>query len=334
MSTIYLVHQGSVVSKKQGRFQFQGEREAQQDIPIREISKILLYGNIHLTTPVISTCLTRQIPVVFLSQSGKYKGHLWSADGGEITSEFAQFERRNDENFRLETARSLVRGKLQNSKILLLRLNRKRRVRQVAEAIGSLNANLRSLWMAQTVDQIRGLEGTSAAQYFPALGRLVQVEAFRMTKRTRRPPTDPINALLSFGYTLLYNHVLSLILVEGLNPYIGNLHRSDRKETHLAFDLMEVFRSPVVDSLVLRLVNQGIIKPDDFQLPAKNGGIYLNDDARRRFLRQFESRISESTAYSGRSEPVAYRRAIQLQVQDYKKSVASGVAYEPFLRAL
>lgn len=334
MSTIYLVHQGSIVSKKQGRFQFAGAEQLPQDIPVREISKMLLYGNIHLTTPVIATCLQRQIPVVFLSQSGKYKGHLWSADGGEITSEFAQFDRRQDEAFTLETARAVVRGKLQNSKRLLLRLNRKRRVDQVAEAIGGINADLRALEMVQSVEQLRGYEGSSAARYFPALGRLIQPEGFALTQRTRRPPTDPINALLSFGYTLLYNNVLSLILVEGLNPYLGNLHRSDRKETHLAFDLMEAFRSPIVDSLVLRLVNQGIIGPEDFQPPAKNGGVYLSDGARRQFLQQFELRISELTAYADRPESVEYRRAIQLQVQDYKRSLLSGVPYEPFLRAV
>lgn len=334
MSTIYLVHQGSTVSKKQGRFQFKGAEQVPQDIPVREISKILLYGNIHLTTPVITTCLQQQIPVVFLSQSGRYKGHLWSVDGGEITSELAQFDRRQDETFSQETARSIVRGKLQNSKRLLLRLNRKRRIDQVAEAIGGINADLRALEMVRTVEQLRGYEGSSAARYFPALGRLIRAEGFELVRRTRRPPTDPINALLSFGYTLLYNNVLSFILVEGLNPYLGNLHRSDRKETHLAFDLMEAFRSPVVDSLVLRVVNQAIIGPNDFLPPAKNGGVYLSDGARRQFLQQFELRISELTAYPGRAEPVEYRRAIQLQVQDYKRSLPDGVPYEPFLRAV
>ena len=264
----------------------------------------------------------------------QYKGHLWSVDGGEMTSQFAQFERRQDEVFSLETARSIVCGKLQNSKRRLLRLNRKRRITQVAEAIGGINADLRSLDGVHTVEHLRGYEGSSAARYFPALGRLIRAEGFELVQRTRRPPADPINALLSFGYTLLYNNVLSFILVEGLTPYLGNLHRSDRKETHLAFDLMEAFRSPIVDSLVLRLVNQGIIGPDDFQLPAENGGVYLSDGARRRFLQQFESRISEATAYSGRPEPVEYRRAIQLQVKDYKRSLLDGVPYEPFLRAV
>ena len=332
MSTVYLTQQGSVVSKKQGRFQFKVADEPQQDIPVREISKMLLYGNIHLTTPVISTCLYEQIPVFFLSQAGKYKGHLWSVQSGELTAELTQFERHGDERFRLETARVIVQGKLTNARQLLLRLNRKRHSDSVAQAIAGTDADLRAIEQSSSVDQLRGYEGSAAARYFPALGQLLQSEDFELLRRTRRPPTDPINALLSFGYTLLYNNVLSFLLVEGLNPYLGNLHRSERKETHLAFDLMEAFRSPVVDSMVLRLVNQRIITAEDFQLPAENGGIYLSDAARRVFLKQFEVRLSTMTAYGDRAEPVEYRRVIQLQVQDYKRAMMAGVAYEPFLR--
>ena len=145
MSTIYLVQQGGVVTKKQNRFQIKVPDEPQKNIPVREISKLLLYGNIHLTTPVISTCLYEQIPVFFLSRSGKYKGHLWSAQSGELTAELAQFERHTDSGFRLAMARSIVRGKLLNSKQLLLRLNRKRRCDQVAEAIEGINSDLRAV---------------------------------------------------------------------------------------------------------------------------------------------------------------------------------------------
>jgi CRISPR-associated protein Cas1 len=143
-----------------------------------------------------------------------------------------------------------------------------------------------------------------------------------------------VNSLLSFGYTLLYNNVLSLILAEGLNPYLGNLHRSERKETHLAFDLMEEFRSPVVDSLVIKLVNKQALKPTDFTWFSEAGGTYLEEQGRRVFLKAFEARINEMTAHSDVQEQVSYRRAIQLQIRRYKKCLLDGVPYEPFLRAV
>jgi CRISPR-associated protein Cas1 len=156
---------------------------------------------------------------------------------------------------------------------------------------------------------------------------------FSLTERNRRPPKDPVNALLSFGYTLLFNNVLSLILAEGLNPYLGNLHRSDRKEPHLAFDLVEEFRAPIVDSLVIALVNQKILRPTDFTYPNAEAGVYLETGARRVFLKYFEERISETMTHPRTQQQVSYRRAIQLQVQQYKQCLQSSEVYQPFIRS-
>ena len=133
---------------------------------------------------------------------------------------------------------------------------------------------------------------------------------------------------------MLYNNVLSLILAEGLNPYLGNLHRSDRKETHLAFDLMEEFRSPVVDTLVMNLVNKKTLKPTDFTWFDKDGGVYLTDMPRRIFLKAFEDRINELVSHADVQAKVSYRRAIQLQIRRYKKCLLDEFPYEAFLRAV
>ena len=183
------------------------------------------------------------------------------------------------------------------------------------------------------LESLRGYEGSGAARYFPAFGQLLLDPVWDFAQRHRRPPTDPINAMLSFGYTLLFNNVLSLLLAEGLNPYLGNLHRSDRKEPHLAFDLMEEWRSPLVDTLILSLANKQSIKPDEFTAGA-NGGVYLTETARRRFLGYFEQRVSTHVAHPDAPEPVMYRRAMQLQIRRYKRSLLQSVPYEPFLRAV
>jgi CRISP-associated protein Cas1 len=126
---------------------------------------------------------------------------------------------------------------------------------------------------------------------------------------------------------------LSLILAEGLNPYLGNLHRSERKEMHLAFDLMEEWRSPIVDSLVITLINKKILRPTDFTFPNAEGGIYLNDGARRVFLKYFEERISEEITHPALQQPVSYRRAMQWQIQHYKRCLQDSKPYQPFIRA-
>jgi CRISPR-associated protein Cas1 len=336
MSTLYLVQQGTTLRKEQGRFlvDLPGDQadEEQLAIPIQEIERVLVMGNIQLTNAAISSCLDAQIPVVFLSHTGFYKGHLWSAELSDLAAETAQFQRYSDSDFQLEMAKTLVWGKLVNSKQLLLRANRKRQHEVVEGEITGLTRDIRSVELVTALESLRGYEGTAAARYFSAFGQLLMNPGFSFTTRNRRPPTDPVNSMLSFGYTLLFNNVLSLILAEGLNPYLGNLHRSDRKEMHLTCDLMEEFRSPIVDSLVLTLINQQTMKPENFVISGHNGGVYLTDAARRTFLRNFEERISSKTKHPDVKGQVPYRRAIQLQIQRYKRTLLESVPYEAFLR--
>lgn len=337
MATLYLVQQGTTLRKEHGRFLLQPSSTQATvqslDVPIRDVEQILVFGNIHLTTAAIASCLEAEVPVMFLSQAGQYRGHLWSAQQSSLSAEFAQFSQHSNPDFQREMARSIVLGKLGNCRQLLLRLNRKRNLESVVTAIAGIHQDMRSAAQAESVESLRGYEGIAAARYFPAFGQLLLDPAWSFSQRRRRPPTDPVNSLLSFGYTLLFNNVLSLLLAEGLNPYLGNLHRSDRKEPHLAFDLMEEFRSPIVDTLVLVLVNKQAVKLKDFT-NANNGGVYLTDAARRKFLQYFEQRISTQIAHPDVQEPVLYRRAIQLQIRRYKRSLLQSVPYQPFLRTV
>ena len=259
MANLYLVEQGTTLRKDHRRFVI--DLASPVEIPIQEIDSILAFGSISITPAAIATCLQNGIPIIYLSQLGNYKGHLWSGEWHNMRVEFAQFNKQSQDAFQLEIARSLVWGKITNSRLLLMRLNRKRKLDSVAEAIDGLSDDLRSLEQAHQLNEIRGCEGAAAARYFPAFGQLITNTGFSFQHRHRRPPPDPVNALLSFGYVLLFNNVLSLLFAEGLHPYLGNLHRSDRNNPHLAFDLMEEFRSPIVDSLVLKAINQRIPSP-------------------------------------------------------------------------
>ena len=332
MSTLYLVQQGTTVHKEQGRFLIRAPQTETVEVLIREVEQILIFGNCQLTTQVISVCLDQQITVVYLTQMGDYKGHLWSAEAEGINAIKAQFERHRDNSFKLETARAIVTGKLQNSKQLLLRLNRKRKLETVSNLIGGLNADLEAVDVAVEINALRGHEGAAAARYFKALGQLITNPGFVFNGRNRRPPTDPTNSLLSFGYTLLHNHVLSLILAEGLNPYLGNLHGSERKLTFLAFDLVEEFRAAIVDALVIRLVNRKSISPTDFTWPNQQGGVYLQGAGRRLFLQRFEDRLSQLVSHPDIEAQVSYRRVLQLQVQRYKQAVLGSSPYDTYFK--
>jgi CRISPR-associated protein Cas1 len=336
MASLYIVEQGTYLKKGKGRFTLKAPKTKEVlEIPIEEVERILVFGNIHLSSAVINSCLKRQIPIIFLSQTGEYKGHLWSAEITDLTAQAQQFARQHDEDFQCLTARAIVYGKLWNSKLLLVRQNYKRQLPEVSTTIERLNAALETLAFvdsSHSLEQLRGYEGNGASQYFQTFNHLITNPGFSWQGRNFHPPTDPVNSLLSFGYTLLFNNVFSLLLVEGLNPYLGNLHRAERQKAYLAFDLMEEFRSPIVDTLVLKLINKKIIRPMDFTWPQDNNGVYLTNPARRVFLRHFEQRMTESITHPDVKEPVTYRRVIQLQVQRYKRAVLGNQPYEAFRR--
>ena len=333
MATIYLIESGTSIYKQYQRFVIHVPEKDRLGIPIREVEKILIFGNINLSTPVISACLKSQITVLFLSTSAQYQGHLWSAEAINFNTEVLQLNRQQNEQFQLQVSQAIVYGKLMNSKQLLLRFNRKRKVAAVKQAIFSITRNLEALQTADNLDSLRGYEGSGAARYFPALGNLITNPEFNFTHRNRQPPTDPVNSLLSFGYTLLFNNILSLILAEGISPYIGNFHYGDRQKPYLAFDLMEEFRSPIVDSLVLRIINQPLFSNKDFDFDKRSEGVYLNNSSRRVFLKEFEKRMNEKTTHPDIQSQVTYRHAVQLQIRRYKHSLFHSTPYQSFLRS-
>ena len=332
MATLYLLEQGTSLFKENLRFIIYVPEKEKFEIPIREVERILLFGNINLSTPAIAACLESQINVLFLSPSGRYKGHLWSKEFSHINTELLQYQFHNQPKFKLVVSQAIVRGKLINSKQLLLRLNRQRKNVAVQKAISGISSDLEAIESVADLDTLRGYEGISAARYFPALGQLITNSKLEFSQRHRQPPTDPINALLSFGYTLLFNNVLSLIIAEGLSPYFGNFHYGEKKKPYLAFDLMEEFRSPIVDTLVLSLINKSILKSEDFEWRSHDNSVYLNDKSRKTFLNQFESRINEKVTHLELQSQITYREVIQLQIRLYKRSLLSSTTYEPFLR--
>lgn len=335
MATIYLIEPGTAIYKDNQRFVIWLPKEENKvEIPIREVERILVFGNIQISTQAMNACLDSKILVLFLSTSGQYKGHLWNLAATNLETELIQFEKHRDLNFQVVLSRAIVRGKLLNSKQLLLRLNRKRKVQNVKKAIQGITSDIEAIETIDNVDSLRGYEGIGAARYFPALGNLITNANYRFSQRNRQPPTDPVNSLLSFGYTLLFNNVLSLIITEQLTPYLGHFHYGEDKKPYLAFDLMEEFRSPIVDSLVLRLINNAVFSPEDFDQVPQTGGVYLNSTARRTFLKQFERRINEQTSHPDLQSKVSYRQAIQLQIRRYKSSLLEETIYEPFLRTV
>jgi CRISP-associated protein Cas1 len=321
MSTLYVTDQGAYLSVKNQQFQVFYQGELRIKIPVNRVSHIVLFGCCNVSHGAAALALRRRIPVMYLSQKGRYFGRLQAESDAKVEYLTLQVIRSQNPEFTKKQAEEIVRAKLHNSRILLMRLNRRRRSQKTDEtsvlrAIDDLEILIDKLPYAENLDMLRGYEGKAATVYFQALGSLF-TGVFSFEKRTKRPPTDPINSLLSLGYTLLSQNIFSLIQVARLHTHYGNLHVPRDNHPALVSDLMEEFRAPIVDSLVMYLVNKKIFVPEDFTLPDERGGVYLQPGVLKKFLKHWEEKLQTEVTHPHTGYKVPYRRCLELQVREY-----------------
>lgn len=307
-------------------------------VRLADISEIHVFGAVNLTPSAISLSLLRGIDIVFLSARGQYRGRLTGRASKNIELRLAQFRALGDPGFALETARGMVAGKIANQRNLLLRAQREHRREDLADCIGGMRRMLDQVQAATSLDVLRGVEGQAAALYFAALGRCLRNPAFTFERRTRRPPRDPVNAILSFGYTLLGTTMESIVLRVGLDPMLGAFHQPDYGRPSLMLDLIEEFRPVVVDSLMLRLVNRRELVPEDFESgldeveavwaggddgaeAASVPAVWLGDAGRRVFFRAWGRRLHEVLLYPARGERLMLRQIMEQQVYHFARVV-------------
>ena len=327
-------------------------------VPAVHVSQVLIFGNVSITTPALSFLLEKGIDTIFLTLRGRYKGRLVGPTGGNSQLRLRQYGRVSDADWALETARAIVVAKLHNTRTLL-----RRYARRLAHSIPASSASpppvsddhqagqpvpqspshlltpaadqltdlIARTGRCRTVNSLSGVEGRGAAVYFSVFRHLIQGEEWEFSKRTRRPPRDPVNVLLSFGYTVLTHNVESIIRAVGLDPYMGFLHQVVYNRPGLALDLVEEFRCIVVDSVVLRCLNNQIILPSHFSItPEGTYPVLLNDEGRSRFIRELEARLNLEFKHPDSKERVTYRRCFELQARRMARCVQTGKVYQPF----
>lgn len=300
-------------------------------VPLAHVEQVIVLGNITLTAPVLVTLLERRIEVAFCSPWGRFLGRLSPPMSKNAPLRLAQHRAHNDPAVRLALAARFVYGKVANMRTFLLRQNRKRGDAEIARACQALQDVLRQLENippGTTMDTLLGLEGTASARYFGVFGRLL-ASGWEFPGRLRRPPPDPVNALLSFGYMVLTNSVASAVNIVGMDPLVGFLHAPGYGRPCLALDLVEEFRPLVVDSVVLRAINNGILQPEDFRREV--GSCWLEDRARRRYIEQLEGRLNEEIKHPVFGYKATYRRCLELQARLLAKTLLGDIpAYPPF----
>jgi len=319
-------------------------------IPVVKIHDVVVMGEVTMTASAIQLLLEKNIEIHFLTHYGILKGCLSPELSKNSLLRMAQHRTHNDISRRSELARRFAIGKLSNQRTMLQRSDRRHSVPLFSKEIEQMAISIRQLQTLSThcevaptlttgdsgiagtpLETLLGLEGVGSALYFSCFGKmLADQQQWPFAGRVRRPPTDPVNALLSFGYALLTSQVASIVQIVGFDHYIGYLHSSAYGRPALALDLMEEFRPIIVDSVVLTLLNNRMLSPGDFHVEL--GAYRLKKEPRNLFLKKFEERLSEEVTHPLFNYKIKYRRCIELQARLVAKYLTKDIdEYPPFI---
>jgi CRISPR-associated protein Cas1 len=260
---VYVTTQGARVVREGRHLLVKYKEDIYHTLFIHKLEQLIICGNITVTPPALSLLLREGIDTVFLRKDGRYRGRLAIQEPKNVFLRQRQFALAGDEIFCLKTARSIVRGKLLNMVTLLQRIKRTRKTQSIDGPCKGIRTMLEKLDTVQSLDQLRGVEGQASALYFNGM-RYGLDDDFGFRKRVRRPPTDPVNSVLSLLYTFLINRMVAAVRMAGLDPYPGVLHCLEYGRQSLPLDLVEEFRAPFADAVALALFNLRVLKEQDF----------------------------------------------------------------------
>lgn len=323
MPPLYVVQQNTKLRINNRRLQVEKEEDGGVDVlasvPLGQVEQVVLFGNISLTTPAIDALLAQNSDVVFLTQNGEYRGRLIGEVTPHVPLRKAQYERLSQSGFVLETAKGIVRSKLSHQRALLTRHNRDRSDAVIDSAKDELSRAISAVERKETSASLRGLEGAATAAYFEGFRRLFDAQ-WQFSNRNRRPPADPVNVLLSFGYTLLAQASSGAVQAAGLDPYFGILHEVVYNRPALGLDVMEEFR-PVVDGVVLWVCHSGQVTVDDFENGNADRPILLKEQGKRRFVEAYEQRMLQSFTHPVRAIKLPMRQCLLEQARQIAQRI-------------
>ena len=329
MANLYLTEQGAVLRKTGDRLIVEKDDTELLEIECFKLDTIFLFGNVHVTTPALTELLDHGIELALLTLGGRLKGQLTPPKAKNVLLRVAQYQKSQDLQVALPLARTFIEAKVHNSQALLTRQHRNYPERGFTPYREELDRLRGSITVAETLDSLRGFEGTAARTYFAGFALACRTE-LAFEGRRRRPPTDPVNALLSFGYTLIGAELASLLDAMGYDPYIGFYHQLDYGRPSLALDLLEEFRVPTVDRLVLNLANLRTLQPSDFVADEESGGLRLDRKALGKFFRAYESHLNKEFTDKAAGTVTTLRKAFRQQAERLAAYLTRGESYTPF----
>ena len=323
MAVIYITEQGSSIRKKERRLSVVKGKETLYEVPVFQVERILVFGNVQISSQALGMLLEQGIDICFMTTHYRYKGKISSMMSKNIFLRLAQHACWQDRSRRLKLAANIVKGKINNMRLSIMRYRRNHPDMPAEKWLKTLERGMEMTGTCQRLDELMGIEGFSSAAYFSAYAYMIRGD-FEFAGRKRRPAPDPVNALLSLGYTLLTAEMGSLLEAMSFDPYLGFLHGIKYGRKSLALDMIEEFRVPVVDRFIQYVVNNQMFKPGDF-LQRNDGGIVLRDDPFKRYLAEYEKRMASEFVLDGKK--TTWRKILARQVQNMERAVMQNTEY-------
>lgn len=340
LNTLYVTTDGAWLRKDGENIVMQVEGQEHGRLPMHMLESVVCFGRVLVSPPLMGHCSEQGITITHLTENGRFLARIEGPVAGNVLLRRSQYRRSDDSAACAEVVRGVLAGKVQNQRAVLARGRRDRAERLDADALGKLDDAIkrlarvaRDISREPDVERMRGLEGEAAHAYFANFDALIGASDDTLTfaGRNRRPPTDPINTLLSFLYTLLTHDCRSAAETVGLDPAVGFLHRDRPGRPGLALDLAEEFRPLLGERLALTLVNRGQLKGRDFEW-ADSGAVTLTDEGRKTVLTAYQERKREELHHPFTDEKVPIGLLPSLQAQLLSRHLRGDLdGYPPFL---
>jgi CRISP-associated protein Cas1 len=337
LNTLFVTRHGASLKKEGETILVCREGRTEAKVPFVSIASVACFGGVWVS-PVLAGALAEcSIPISFFSQSGRFRARFEGVPGGSVLLRQAQFAAAAVPTTSLGFARSFVLGKIANAKSCLLRWRRdtgdEGRAATLGRSAGMLTGALRNAASAGDIDGLRGDEGWAARAHFEGIGAAIHSDdpRFAFSGRSRRPPKDRVNCLLSFGYTLLMHDCVSALCGVGLDPAMGFLHGVRPGRMSLALDLMEEFRPHVVDRRVVTMINRAELRPADFE-ERECGETRLSDDARRKFIVRYQEAKAKTLTHPFLDRKMEWGLVPHVQARLLARTLRGDLdAYPPFI---
>jgi CRISPR-associated protein Cas1 len=329
MSCLYLTQSGIKISRFGRRIMVKQDEKELLSCPIHHIDRILLWGRIQITSDALSLLLARKIPLCLFNSHGRYRGSLEPDCEKDFRLRQKHYALLDNLDYSLSFARSLVEAKILSARAVLQRYQANHLELKFYRTINDLLELSQAVRNAPSIDSLRGQEGIAARLYFESWRTIFPQPPFQFVGRIRRPPRDPINALLSFSYMLLVGLIRGMLSSHALDPYGGFYHSHIRSAPALVLDILEEFRHPIADRFIFYCLHKKILTLSDFDT-LLTGAVTLKEDSRKKYIIRWENWLSTRQRWRRGSPPCSGYELIHNEIDRLAEAIRNGKIYLPF----